>query len=843
MSMRFNRFYNKLSKKNNKINLASYDDKLISSVPAEELDLPNGYTISDNKVFYNDTEIGKFSYRNVDEMGSIDLDSINIVDNEPVLDLDGINIPEEDNEPVLDLDGINIPEEDNEPVLDLDGINIVPSKATNVPKTTIDDTELVNEGHVFPSYEIKEEFTTQEQQELLEKIHDVQEDLRKSFLEYESNKKDLSEDYVKQIEGYKTRFNDMQEEITFESKSNTEAQLDELIRMKKQVDNSNNRVNMNINKKRIEEYNSYVYDLRDMLERCEILSEHLTEEEKDLVKMFKASNNTVSNTHINLSFIPLNGMIESKKEDISKIEKILEAAISRRDLSVEQEKTDNLDKEKEKLADEYRTKYYENKGLVAECKKLLKYMDADKKVDFESREADYNNEELEDTFRFDFPTRKDRFGNVALPLSISELEARIRMASSDHYKLKEFVKNAQDNKTKSNEKEITGREILEAAAKAEEAKKAENKEVKAKKALIAKSLVKDMKDIITKEAKVVGMRALAFTLKQVADIKKAAEEKVVEIKTSVPEKKYSTALDKIRAKKEQEAVKQEASDIVKELKEKTEEPKMVVPEFLRITKKEEKVEKVEPEVKPEPVVVEETITTKTDVNFNTLNERIYDKYSISDLKELDSKIEKNNSKLEKTNEKIDKKEKKILEAEVGLELAIKNSDLESELVYRKKIEDLKSKLEELKDKAESLKFKIASRKDVINRFKEQSIVVYEQNLAEENRIMQEKEDVMNARLEKEAIEERDNTRKDISKVFRKAEDGELSALNYKNNNEIKKLLKYTSQLEEEGKDPKEFLKKYAEALEAEKKASDNLKELEMAMGLVKEDKKKTAKRK
>ena len=336
------------------------------------------------------------------------------------------------------------------------------------------------------------------------------------------------------------------------------------------------------------------------------------------------------------------------------------------------------EEEKENLAQQYRNKYYENKGLVAECKKLLKYMDADKKVDFESREADYYNEELEDIFRFDLLAS-------ALPLSVSELEARIRMASSDHYKLKEFVKNAQDNlKLNQTEKEITGREILEAAAKAEEAKKTENEEVKAKKALIAKSLVKDMKDIITKEAKVVGMRALAFTLKQVADIKKAAEEKFVEIKTSVPEKKYRTALDKIRAKKEQEAVKQEASDIVKELKEKTEEPKMVVPEFLRIIKKEEKVEKVEPEVKPEPVVVEETITTKTDVNFNTLNERIYDKYSISDLKELDSKIEKNNSKLEKTNEKIDKKEKKILEAEVGLELAIKNSDLESELVYRKK---------------------------------------------------------------------------------------------------------------------------------------------------------------
>ena len=731
MSMRFNRFYNKLSKKNSKINLASYDDKLISSVPAEELDLPNGYTISDNKIYYNDNKIGDFSYRNINSSSvsdDIDLDDIDIISNKE----DSLDI---------DLDNINIPDKEDPLDVDLDSINIIPSKATKVPKAIFNDE---NELDMDNNKKDEEKFTTEEQKELLEKIHDVQEGLRKSFLEYESNKKDLTEDYVKQIEGYKTRFNDLQQEIVFESKKETIEQLNELNLMKKQVDNVNGRIR------------------------------------------FK-----------------LNNVNNDAKKDSKKTTSALD-----RIKSVKKEDKEQEEEKRIELIKEYADLFDQNQKLVLVCRALYDYLvESGEDKEYDSLKRRYF--VLLDLSRY----------------SIEGIENMIKDAKYNNERLCEMIDNAR------------------AKQEAEKAKKTENEEVKAKKALIAKSLVKDMKDIITKEAKVVGMRALAFTLKQVADIKKAAEEKFVEIKTSVPEKKYRTALDKIRAKKEQEAVKQEASDIVKELKEKTEEPKMVVPEFLRIIKKEEKVEKVEPEVKPEPVVVEETITTKTDVNFNTLNERIYDKYSISDLKELDSKIEKNNSKLEKTNEKIDKKEKKILEAEVGLELAIKNSDLESELVYRKKIEDLKSKLEELKDKAESLKFKIASRKDVVNRFKEQSIVVYEQNLAEENRIMQEKEDAMNARLEKEAIEERDNTRKDISKVFRKAEDGELSALNYKNNNEIKKLLKYTSQLEEEGKDPKEFLKKYAEALEAEKKASDNLKELEMAMGLVKEDKKKTAKRK
>ena len=108
--------------------------------------------------------------------------------------------------------------------------------------------------------------------------------------------------------------------------------------------------------------------------------------------------------------------------------------------------------------------------------------------------------------------------------------------------------------------------------------------------------------------------------------------------------------------------------------------------------------------------------------------------------------------------------------------------------------------------------------------------------------MQEKEDAMNARLEEEAILERDKNRKEISKVFRQDVAKEESALNFKTNNEIKKLLAYTKKLEAEGKDSKEFIKNYAAAIEAERKANENLKEFELAMGIVK-DNKKTAKRK
>ena len=775
MSMRFNRFYNKLSKKNSKINLASYDDKLISSVPAEELDLPNGYTISDNKVFYNDTEIGKFSYRNINSSSvsddidlddidiisnkedslDIDLDNINIPDKEDSLDidLDNINIPDKEDPLDIDLDNNNIPDKEDSLDVDLDNINIIPSKATKVPKTTIDDTKLANEGHVFPSYEIKEEFTTQEQQELLEKIHDVQEDLRKSFLEYESNKKDLTEDYVKQIEGYKTRFNDLQQEIVFESKKETIEQLNELNLMKKQVDNVNGRIRFKLN-------------------------------------------------NVN------NDAKKDSKKTISALDRI--KSVKKEDKEQEEEKRIELIKEYAGLFDK-------NQKLVLVCRELYDYLvESGEDKEYDSLKRSY----------FVLPNLLDSIS------SVEDIESKIKDAKYHNERLCEMIDNAK------------------AKQEAEKSNKTENEEVKAKKALIAKSLLKDMKDIITKEAKVVGMRALAFTLKQVADIKKAAEEKVVEIKTSVPEKKYSTALDKIRAKKEQEDVKQEASDIVKELKEKTEEPKMVVPEFLRITKKEEKVEKVEPEVKPEPVVVEETITTKTDVDFETLDERIYNKYSVKDIKELDEKytekIEKFNSKLDKTNNKIEKTDKKIVEKEVALALAIESSNLENELIYREELQSLKEKLEELKNKAEKLKGKISDKEATINSIKErftaESIKVYEENEAKELRIMQEKEDAMNARLEEEAILERDKNRKEISKVFRQDVAKEESALNFKTNNEIKKLLAYTKKLEAEGKDSKEFIKNYAAAIEAERKANENLKEFELAMGIVK-DNKKTAKRK
>ena len=64
MSMRFNSFYNKLSRKNMKLNIASIDDKLISSVPAEKLELPKGYSIKNNKIYYRIKAIKVFTSGN-----------------------------------------------------------------------------------------------------------------------------------------------------------------------------------------------------------------------------------------------------------------------------------------------------------------------------------------------------------------------------------------------------------------------------------------------------------------------------------------------------------------------------------------------------------------------------------------------------------------------------------------------------------------------------------------------------------------------------------------------------------------------------------------------------------
>ena len=430
--------------------------------------------------------------------------------------------------------------------------------------------------------------------------------------------------------------------------------------------------------------------------------------------------------------------------------------------------------------------------------------------------------------------------------------------------------------------------VVNAKAKqeAEKSKKTENEEVKAKKASIAKALINDMKDIIVKEAKIKGMNALAFTLKQVSEIKKKQEAKIKLANIKSRKTKTNNILDKINAKRE-------ATNVVNEIKNKIAVPANIIPDFLRLTKEDDLADKRRKDIEDSEKAVEKarlarenarlekerkeqeekeqarrlaqakkereeaekqeiinSIKNDSDVDFETLDERIYNKYSIKDLKELDEKytekIEKFNSKLDKTNSKIEKTDKKILEKEVALTLAIESSNTENELLYRSEILELKEKLEELKDKAETLKAKISDKEATISSIKErftaESIKVYEENEAEELRIMQEKEDAMNARLEEEAILERDKNRKEISKVFRQDVAKEESALNFKTNNEIKKLLAYTKQLEAEGKDSKEFIKNYAAAIEAERKANDKLKELELAMGIVK-DNKKTSKRK
>ena len=574
----------------------------------------------------------------------------------------------------------------------------------------------------------------------------------------------------------------MQEEITFESKSKTEAQLDELIRMKKQVDNSNNRVNMN----------------------------------KDVQKTQEPSKKTTS---------ALDRIRSAKKED------------------KEQEEEKRIE-----LIKEYADLFDQNQKLVRVCRELYDYLvELDEDIGYVILKRIY----------FVLPNLFDSI------YSVEEIEGMIKDAKYHNERLHEMIDNAK------------------AKQEAEKSKKTENEEVKAKKASIAKALINDMKDIIVKEAKIKGMNALAFTLKQVSEIKKKQEAKIKLANIKSRKTKTNNILDKINAKRE-------ATNVVNEIKNKIAVPANIIPDFLRLTKEDDLADKRRKDIEDSEKALEKarlarenarlekeekekarrlaqtkkereeaekqeiinSIKNDSDVDFETLDERIYNKYSIKDLKELDEKytekIEKFNSKLDKTNSKIEKTDKKLLEKEVALTLAIESSNTENELLYRSEILELKEKLEELKNKAEKLKAKISDKEATISSIKErftaESIKVYEENEAEELRIMQEKEDAMNARLEEEAILERDKNRKEISKVFRQDVAKEESALNFKTNNEIKKLLAYTKQLEAEGKDSKEFIKNYAAAIEAERKANDKLKELELAMGIVK-DNKKTSKRK
>lgn len=240
----------------------------------------------------------------------------------------------------------------------------------------------------------------------------------------------------------------------------------------------------------------------------------------------------------------------------------------------------------------------------------------------------------------------------------------------------------------------------------------------------------------------------------------------------------------------------------------------------REAKKEEQ-ERINSEIKES-----EDINIEPDVDFDSLDKRIYDKYSVSDINELKDKIEDINSKIIEKNEKIERKEKQILETEVALDNAIKADDTENIDKYTEKLEKQRNKLEELKDKAEKLENKKEKKESVISRFKDESIRVYEESEREKQEEFEKEEQAMNERLEKEAIEERDKNRKEISKLFKNASDDEISPLTYKTKKEVQQYVSYIEKLKEEGKDPQEFIDKYDKALREERKASNNLKEIE-----------------
>lgn len=283
---------------------------------------------------------------------------------------------------------------------------------------------------------------------------------------------------------------------------------------------------------------------------------------------------------------------------------------------------------------------------------------------------------------------------------------------------------------------------------------------------------------------------------------------------------------------EEESLNDKKEDIEEEKNRKTEELKNKFKETR--TKKMEEQQKIEEE-KEEPKI-------DIDLDLDSLDKRIYDTYSVSDINEIKSEISNIDSKINETSNKIDKKEKQILETEVALDLASQNSNIEKTQEYSEKLEKRRKKLEKLKEEQQELETKKEEKESVINRFKDESIRVYEQGEKAKQEEYEKEEKTMEERLEKEALEERDKNRKEIADVFKKATDDDLSALTHKSKKEIQQYVSSIEKLESEGKDVEKIKKEYDELLKAERKAIENRKKLEEEMGI--SDKgKKTSKKK
>ena len=285
---------------------------------------------------------------------------------------------------------------------------------------------------------------------------------------------------------------------------------------------------------------------------------------------------------------------------------------------------------------------------------------------------------------------------------------------------------------------------------------------------------------------------------------------------------------------EEETLDDKKEDIEEEKNRKTEELKNKFKE--NRSKKIEIQQKIEEE---KEVAQEEP---KIDIDLDSLDKRIYDTYSVSDINEIKSEISNIDSKINETSNKIDKKEKQILETEVALDLASQNSNLEKTQEYSEKLEKRRKKLEKLKEEQQELETKKEEKESVINRFKDESIRVYEQGEKEKQEEYEKEEKAMEERLEKEAIEERDKNRKEIADVFKKATDDDLSALTHKSKKEIQQYVSSIEKLESEGKDVEKIKKEYDELLKAERKAIENRKKLEEEMGINDTDKKSSKKK-
>lgn len=216
------------------------------------------------------------------------------------------------------------------------------------------------------------------------------------------------------------------------------------------------------------------------------------------------------------------------------------------------------------------------------------------------------------------------------------------------------------------------------------------------------------------------------------------------------------------------------------------------------------------------------------------NNAIYEKYDVQDIKKFEDLIGVEEAKIPLAQNDLDK-----LNTDLEVLYAMRDypEDLTEEQID-KLIERKQAEIDNVNSKIDGLKSNIKQLETIIRVFNEEAGRRYLEEEAKEEeqaRIEETKEQELKAQ---EELEEKEKYRKEVSKLFRNATDEEISPLAFKNNNEVRRYVKYIANSD----DPEQAKKNYLEALKEERKAIERRRQLEEEMGVIKEDK-KTSKKK